>query len=184
MPAVTDPLRPALVSNAHHPDLRGSHRKLFGTVPETLDIPGFEVREVFMTTSHKDVVRGLHFQEGAPQAKIIKPLTGSLIVNTVCFDPSLPEFGEVTQFKISAEDEVRLYVPGRYGLGYRVVEDNTNVLYIANEHFVPNGDTGVDPFDAELNVDWGADISRETAIMSPRDHELQSFAAFAERVKN
>lgn len=184
MTAVTDLSRPALVSNAHHPDLRGAHRKLFGSVPEALLVPDFEVREVFMTTSHKDVIRGLHFQEGAPQAKIIKPLTGSLIVNTVCFDPSMKEFGEVTQYKISADDEVRLYVPGRYGLGYRVVEDNTNVLYIANEHFVSGGDTGVDPFDAELNVNWGENISRETAIMSPRDHELQSFAEFAGRVKN
>jgi dTDP-4-dehydrorhamnose 3,5-epimerase-like enzyme len=64
MTAVTDLLRPALVSNANHPDLRGSHRKLFGSVPEALLIPDFEVREVFMTTSHKDVLRGLHFQEG------------------------------------------------------------------------------------------------------------------------
>lgn len=182
MTAVTDLLRPALVSNANHPDLRGSHRKLFGSVPEALLIPDFEVKEVFMTTSHKDVLRGLHFQEGAPQAKIIKPLTGSIIVNTVCFDPSLPEFGEVTRFEISSADEVRLYVPGRYGLGYRVVEDNTNVLYIANEHFVSGGDTGVDPFDEDLAVDWGTNIDRDSAIMSDRDKVLQSFATFAERV--
>lgn len=183
MTAVNDLLRPALISNANHPDIRGSHRKLFGSVPEALFIQDFEVREVFMTTSHKDVIRGLHFQEGAPQAKIIKPLTGSIIVNTVCFDPSLEEFGEVTKFEISSTDEVRLYVPGRYGLGYRVVEDNTNVLYIANENFVPGGDTGVDPFDKELNVDWGSDINLETAIMSDRDKVLQSFSEFSRRVK-
>jgi dTDP-4-dehydrorhamnose 3,5-epimerase-like enzyme len=77
---------------------------------------------------------------------------------------------------------VRLYVPGRYGLGYRVVEDNTNVLYIANEHFVSGGDTGVDPFDADLAVDWGTNIGPDNAIMSDRDKVLQSFATFAERV--
>lgn len=183
MTAFTDLTRPHLVANNNHPDIRGSHKKLYGSVPENLHIPGFEVKEIFMTESHKNVLRGLHFQEGAPQAKIIKPITGSIQVNTVCLDPNSENFGEVIEWTLTEDNEERLYVPGLWGLGYRVLEDSTRVLYIADEHFVPNADTGIDPFDKELNLNWGAEFDLDIAIMSDRDKVLQSFADFKKRVK-
>lgn len=173
---------PKVLPINNHGDLRGAHVKLYGSVPENLLIEGFEVREVFMTKSHKNVIRGLHFQEGAPQSKIITPLTGSIQVNVVYLDPNHEKFSEVENYTLKSSDNTRLYVPGMCGLGYRVLEDNTNVLYIANEHFVSGADTGIDPFDSELDTYWGENISRETAIMSDRDKELDSFASYAKRV--
>lgn len=173
---------PQVLPINNHGDLRGAHIKLYGSVPENLLIEGFEIKEVFMTDSHKDVVRGLHFQEGAPQSKIITPLTGAIQVNVVYLDPKHEKFGEVEHYTLNSTDNKRLYVPGMCGLGYRVLTSETRVLYMANEHFVPGADTGIDPFDSELDTYWGENIDKDSAILSDRDKELGSFADYAKRV--
>lgn len=171
------PKKPFYISNTVHEDERGGHRKFFGVLPETIEIPGFTAKEVFMTTNHRNTIRGLHFQSDYPQPKIIKLLTrGPLTVNLLCCDPTLKEFGETQSFKLSVDDEKRLYVPGKWALGYRSGNNDTRVLYIAGENFSPTGDTGIDPFDPELNIDWG--ITRDKAILSERDKNLMSWKEF------
>jgi len=180
---MTLPLYPALVENSVHYDVRGSHRKFFGKTPEKIEVPGFEIKEVFMTTNNKNTIRGMHFQSDVPQPKIIKLITGpkeGLLVRVLCCDETLPEFGEVREYNLTVETEERLYVPGKWALGYRALEDYTKVLYLAGADFSPGGDTGIDPFDTELPLNWG--ITKEEALLSPRDLELESFSEFARKV--
>lgn len=160
-----------------HEDLRGGHHKFFGSKPESLAVPSYSIAEVFMTLSHFNVLRGIHFQRPA-QPKIIQVLTGTVLGNIVCCNPDLPEFGSSMQFTLNETSPERLYIPGDWAQGYRVMEDHTRVLYLAGADFDPDGDVGIDPFDPALGLHWGQDFTREDAVMAPRDRELPPFENF------
>lgn len=179
--SVDTPKMPEILETTEHEDIRGVHRKFFGVKPESLEIPGFELREVFMTQNHRNTVRGLHFQKSLPQPKIIKVITGSLSIRLLCCDPEESTFGQVKYFELDANQNRRVYIPGKWALGYRALEEDTRVLYMAGEDFSADGDTGIDPFDPALNIDWG--VTRENALLSERDKNLQSFQEFSESIK-
>jgi dTDP-4-dehydrorhamnose 3,5-epimerase len=171
---------PELLAASHHGDLRGRHSKFFGDVPEQIVVPGYEIKEVFMTTSRRNVVRGMHFQQ-PPQPKIIQVVSGEIHCQVVICDPDDASFASVSTFKLT-EGGDRLLVPGSCALGYRALVDDTRVLYLAGSGFVANGDTGIDPFDADLALDWGPGFDVTAAVLSERDRSLQSFADYAKSV--
>jgi dTDP-4-dehydrorhamnose 3,5-epimerase-like enzyme len=171
---------PELLPASHHDDLRGRHSKFFGDVPELIAVPGYEIREVFMTTSRRNVVRGMHFQR-PPQPKIIQVVSGEIHCQVVACDPGDADFGSASTFHLNEGGE-RLLVPGTCALGYRALLDGTRVLYLAGSGFVANGDTGIDPFDADLALDWGPEFDLTQAVLSDRDQSLQSFADYAKSV--
>lgn len=168
---------PVILPIMDHPDNRGSHTKVFGNSPERLLVKDYNIHEVFITTNNKDVVRGMHYQTPG-QDKIITVLTGSLIGNILDANPASETFGEVFHYELSANSKARIHVPGDWALGYRILEDNTKVLYLANEDFSPTGDTGIDPFDKELALNWGTNITKASAILSNKDLELQSWSDY------
>lgn len=182
--ATPDLRYPQFLEAAHNPDLRGTHSKFFGKGPASVALSfDYSIAEVFMTTSKKDVVRGMHFQTPG-QPKMIQVITGGLHGNILCCNSELPEFGQVVHYKLNA-GEGRILVPGDWALGYRALEEDTRVLYLAGADFVPGGDTGIDPFDKELDLDWGLTdegvrFSKANAILSDKDLTLPSFRDFVQ----
>lgn len=164
-----------------HSDSRGSHSKFFGKTPTSIRVDDFQVHEVFMTTNNADALRGMHLQVNPAQPKILTCLTGSAIVNVVCLDTTSENFGSVYRTVLGGGAEM-VVVPELHALGYRSLEDGTRMLYLAGSDFSAEGDIGVDPFDADLDLDWctssEADFSRDSAVLSPRDQELPSFQDF------
>lgn len=169
-------------------DARGSHVKFFGRTPEKLHLEEVNLKEVFMTVNNKDVIRGLHFQVNPAQPKLLTCITGRARVVTVCLVPDSPDFGrwearELSQDLTSAEGEAMVFVPPQHALGYHILEDDTRMLYMAGAVFSAEGDVGIDPFDESLSIDWGGNITRETAILSPRDQQLPSFDEYVKGAK-
>lgn len=163
-------------------DLRGNHIKYFGKTPEKVNIEGFNIKEVYMTVNKKNVIRGLHFQVNPPQPKILTCVSGSAIVNVVCLDKESKKFNNVKRYIFTSKRHdlgtMMIHVPANHALGYRILEDDTKMLYIAGEDFNPEGDVGIDPLDSSLNLDWGPFMNNEEAILSDRDKSLPSFQEY------
>ena len=172
---------PSLIQTAEHPDHRGSHHKFFGATPEPIAVPGFNVAEVFMTHSHRDVVRGLSLQS-PPQPKLITAVTGAVLGNAVCCDPSLDEFGSVFSFELAAGDGMKLYIPPLWAQGYRVLMDDTRMLYMAGADFSPES-VGINAFDPALDFNWGEGFTIESAVMADRDRNFPPFSEVVEQLK-
>lgn len=182
---------PQFIATAAHPDQRGSHKKFFGAGPEEIVVPNYSIAEVFMTTNNLNTVRGLHFQQPG-QPKVVQVITGRVVGNILCCNPELPEFGTAIHYELSDAEKTKIYVPGDWALGYRALEQDTRVLYLAGSDFYGPGDVGIDPFDPALKLDWGtitpADSATQRsfgkldAILSVRDLELPPFAQFAATV--
>lgn len=164
-------------------DDRGSHVKMFGVTPEKIHVEGFTVKEVFMTTNHVNVIRGMHFQVNPYQPKILSCITGQAWVNVVCLDKNSPNFLITSNFLLTGdlpteEGKTMIVVPPHHALGYRILEEDTRMLYLAGSDFSPTGDVGIHPLDPDLALNWGPDFDLNELILSTRDKTLPSLEEF------
>jgi dTDP-4-dehydrorhamnose 3,5-epimerase len=154
-----------------HIDLRGSHMKFF--THDTASENGFnDVKEVFMTTNIKHVLRGLHRQTGDfPQQKIIKVVNGKFNVRVVypAVHKNVVYSNHATKTITTTNNDTIVYfdnwtadlppilVPNFALLGYLALEDDSKMLYIADNIFSKNDDEGYNAFDPAFSIDWGTE---------------------------
>ena len=171
-----------------HDDNRGSHMKFF--TMNTAQKAGFNnVHEIFMTTNNKYTLRGLHRQGGlVPQQKIIKPVNGRFNVRVIFplkdVNPLSPADRSYDEVKSTDKYFVEMYnnidanhepifVPEGALLGYVSLEDNSKMVYIADNNFEGADDEGYNAFDEEFNIDWGVD--KKDIIASDKDLEAPDY---------
>ena len=140
-------------------DERGLHMKFFENLPAEAE--GFKsVREIFSTVNNEGTVRAFHFQgQPHPQQKIVKPLSGRFNVRVIDLENK-----KVLEYDNVNRESDPIFVKAGNMLGYVSLEDNSTMLYIADEEFVSELNFGVHP--NSYNVDWKYD--GET-VMSERD---------------
>lgn len=162
----------------HRQDLRGVHSKFFMTEEDRPTADDFQIRETFMTTNNKNVMRGMHFQVKTPQTKILTCVSGSAQVKTIALDSLNSSEPEIHTFFMTGyvEDLSQLYVPGDYALGYFVYDDLTRMLYMTDGDFDPENDSGVHPFSHQ--IDWP--VNESEVILSNRDRSLPTIDEFVD----
>lgn len=148
-------------------DSRGFNMKFFEN--KIAESYGFnKVKEVFATTNKKGVIRAFHWQSSpSPQQKIVKPLCGSFNVRIVDMENKI-----VKEYDNWNNESDPLFVKEGNMLGYVALEDNSVMLYIADEEFIGELNSGVNPYSFDVNWNYDGEI-----IMSDRDKlaEVVSF---------
>lgn len=128
-------------------DKRGYNMKFFEE--HLANAAGFnEVKEIFATVNKKGVIRAFHYQaQPKPQQKIIKPLSGTFNVRVIDMNNKIVK--EYDNWGVTSEP---IFVKEGNMLGYVALEDDSVMLYIADEEFVGELNSGVHPF--SFGVDW------------------------------
>lgn len=127
-----------------------------------------KVKEVFTTTNKKGVVRAFHYQsQPKPQQKIIKPLSG--LFNVRVIDMKNKKVIEYNNWNNVSDP---IFVKEGDMLGYVALKDDSIMLYIADEDFHSEYNTGVNPMSFDIDWKYEGDL-----IMSDRDKEasIKSF---------
>jgi dTDP-4-dehydrorhamnose 3,5-epimerase len=125
-------------------DARGTFLKLFerSTFAELGLDP--EVVEVFCSTSHLGVVRGLHFQlPPHAHAKTVVPLAGAIHDVVVDLRVDAPTYGEHAAFELSADAGTALHVPVGCAHGFQALTQDAIVAYLVSTEHAPEHDTGI-----------------------------------------
>ena len=130
-----------------------------------------QVQEIFETGSEKGVLRGLHFQTKAPQAKLISCLEGRVFDVAVDLRRGSRTFGQWEGFYLSDEEHNSLYIPPGFAHGFLVMSQRARVSYQCDGPYLAEEDTGIIWNDADVNIDWPLDLTDEVRL-SPRDREL------------
>ena len=100
-----------LIHSFSSEDKRGSFVKNFEqNVFRENGIP-FDCTESFVSSSGRNVIRGMHFQLRAPQAKLVGVLSGKVFDVLVDLRKESPTFGQWRGFYLSAENRSNLYIP-------------------------------------------------------------------------
>lgn len=127
--------------------------------------------------STKGVIRGLHAQEGDfAQAKLVRVLQGEVIDVAVDARPGSPTFGEHVAVKLSAENNLQLFIPRGFLHGFSVLSDTATFFYKCDNFYNKNSEQGIVYNDPALGIDWeiekGSEVVSEKDIILPMFHEI------------
>src|SRR5271156_3818 len=90
--------------------------------------------------SRRGVLRGLHYQLGQPQGKLVRTLSGHIWDVAVDLRPGSPQFGQWAGFDLRGEDLEFLWIPQGFGHGFVVLSDTASVLYKTTDYYFPQGE--------------------------------------------
>lgn len=163
-------------------DNRGKFVKFFHDKTFAAKGVSLEFKEQFYTVSHKNTLRGIHFQEPRQQGKLIHCMKGRILDLLVDLRKISPTFGRWQFVALDAQKPASVYLPEGVGHGYLVMEDSI-VCYCCSEIFYAEDDSGIVWNDPDLNIQWPLeDIGgADQLILSDKDRNLQTFRQWQEK---
>lgn len=160
-------------------DIRGSFTKDYSK--EVFEQNGIvhDLQEVFYTTSHKGVIRALHFQRVRQQPKLVRCIWGHVYDVVVDLRKDSSTFKKWLGFHLTGENRQELLIPAGCAHGYLVIEPSV-VSYKCSEKFYGEYDDGIMWDDPEIAVQWPLELVSgiENVILADKDKNLQTFAEF------
>ena len=162
-------------------DIRGCFTKDYSK--EVFETNGIhhDLEEVFYTTSHKGVIRALHFQRVMQQPKLVRCIWGHVWDVVVDLRKDSPTFQKWLAFDLIGEEHNEILVPAGCAHGYLVLE-NSIVSYKCGEKFYGEYDDGILWNDPDIGVAWPLNLigGEEKLILADKDKNLQNFQQFME----
>ena len=116
--------------------------------------------------SGRGVLRGLHYQVGKPQGKLVRAVRGRVFDVAVDLRRSSPTFGRWTGAELSEDNFRQLWVPEGFAHGYLVLSDTADVLYKATGFWAPDDERFLLWNDPAIGIAWPAAIE---PILSAKD---------------
>ncbi|NRF38799.1 MULTISPECIES: dTDP-4-dehydrorhamnose 3,5-epimerase [Pedobacter] len=129
--------------------------------------------------SQKGALRGLHAQK-APfaQGKLVRVLQGKVLDIAVDIRKQSDTYGQYFSIELSSENHKQLWVPPGFLHGFLTLEDNTIFTYKVTSYYDKASEIGVIWNDADLNIDWNSNITKEDLLLSEKDLVLPAFKDF------
>ncbi len=160
-------------------DIRGCFTKDYSK--EVFEANGIQhdIQEVFYTTSHKGVIRALHFQRVKQQPKLVRCIWGHVWDVVVDLRKDSPTFQKWLAFDLIGEKCNELLIPAGCAHGYLVLEQSI-VSYKCAEKFYGEYDDGILWDDPDIGIEWPLEQvgGLEHVILADKDKNLQSFKTF------
>jgi len=122
------------------------------------------------------VLRGLHFQVGQGQAKLVRCARGAIVDVVVDLRRGSPTFGQWEAHPLDDERHQQLYVPVGFAHGFCVVSDVADVLYKCSSYYAPDLERTVAYDDPDVAIEW-PDLD---LIVSERDRNAPRLAEIAD----
>jgi dTDP-4-dehydrorhamnose 3,5-epimerase len=135
------------------------------------------IHATFVQDNHsrsvRNVLRGLHYQIGQPQGKLVRVVVGEIFDVAVDLRKSSPNFGKWVGVSLSAENKRQLWVPEGFAHGFLVTSDIAEVLYKTTDYYAPESERSIRWDDAELGIQWPLD---GPPILANKDRLAGTFA--------
>ena len=106
------------------------------------------------SSSKKGVLRGLHFQTGHPQAKLVRVLKGEVFDVAVDFRENSPTYGQWVGEKLSEENKKQLLIPRGFAHGFLVLSDTAEFAYKCDDFYHPEEEGGIMYNDEDIKIEW------------------------------
>lgn len=107
--------------------------------------------------SRKGVLRGMHFQNPAPQGKLVRVVNGAVYDVAVDLRRSSPTFGKWAGVELSAANKRMFWVPEGFAHGFLTLEDDTDFLYKCTTPYAPQNEHSLAWDDPDVGIEWPLD---------------------------
>jgi len=142
------------------------HEELFRRAGIRMDI-----RESYYSISHKNVLRGMHFQKPPHHhEKLVFCMQGKVLDVFLDLRKQSPTFGKTASVELSGNEFCAVFLPKGIAHGFLSLEDDSLMYYNVSSVYSPEDDSGI------LWNSFGFDWKIESPVMSMRD---RNFAAFS-----
>ena len=128
--------------------------------------------------SQRGVLRGMHFQVGEGQAKLVRCARGAILDVVVDIRRDSPTFGEWEAHELDDENHHQLYVPVGFAHGFCVTSEVADVIYMCSTYYDPELERGIAFDDPDLGIEW-PDLD---LVVSGRDTHAPRLAEIADEL--
>jgi len=104
--------------------------------------------------SRKGVLRGLHYQVGHAQGKLIRVVAGEVFDVAVDLRTKSPAFGRWFGMMLNAAERKQIYIPPGFAHGFLTVSDWAEVLYKTTDFYAPECERCIIWNDPDIGIDW------------------------------
>lgn len=126
-------------------------------------------KQINLSYSKKNVIRGLHYQYGEhAQGKLVHLVAGHVRDVFVDIRPESPTYKKVAWLELTGDDNTFIYIPPGFAHGFSVLSEEAYFLYACTEEYSKTSEGGVLYNDPSLDIDWGI----ENPHVSLKDLEL------------
>jgi len=155
-------------------DQRGSFVKTFHDTSFREQGISFELKESYYSISHKDVIRGMHFQLPPHQhSKVVWCPQGAILDVIVDLRKDSATYGKFYAHELSAGNNLAYYIPEGFAHGFKALTHHAITYYLVSSVYHKESDTGI-RYDS-IGMDWGV----KEPIISARDLSFGSMDAFS-----
>jgi dTDP-4-dehydrorhamnose 3,5-epimerase len=130
--------------------------------------------------STRGVLRGLHYQLGQPQGKLVRVISGHIWDVAVDLRRNSPDFGKWAGFHLKPltdSGEIQsLWIPEGFAHGFLVLSETAEVLYKTTNLYYPQGERSILWDDPTLGIEWPLEtLNGKTPSVSPKDAQGKAF---------
>jgi len=167
-----------IIRPQRHGDSRGWFAETFNAAAfRAAGLPG-EFAQDNQSFSARGVLRGLHYQLGQPQGKLVRVLSGHIWDVAVDLRRDSPDFGKWAGFHLqplnAAGEMEMLWIPEGFAHGFLVLSEAAEVLYKTTRGYFPAGERCILWNDPQLAITWPLDGI--APVISPKDTRGALFA--------
>ena len=113
-------------------------------------------------------VRGLHYQIGRPQGKLIRVISGEAFDVAVDIRKSSPTFGQWVGEMLSAGNRRILWIPPGFAHGFMVMSEFAEFEYRLTDYYAPEEERTIIWNDPDIGIEW-PDTAGADTVLSRKD---------------
>jgi dTDP-4-dehydrorhamnose 3,5-epimerase len=145
------------------------------------DLAELGIAHEFVQDNHsrstRGVLRGLHYQLGHAQAKLVRVTRGRVFDVVVDIRRGSPSFGAWAGAELSEDNRLGLFAEEGFAHGFLVLSDVADFQYKCSDFFSAEDEKGLPWNDAEIGIDWPLDGFGP--LLSERDRGWRSLTEVA-----
>ncbi|MDI9350149.1 MAG: dTDP-4-dehydrorhamnose 3,5-epimerase [Candidatus Symbiobacter sp.] len=138
--------------------------------------PGTKFVQDNHSHSHKNVLRGLHFQSPHAQGKLVRVAQGEIYDVAVDLRRHSTYYGQYVAARLSSENHHILWIPPGFAHGFLTLSDQAIMLYKTTDYWHGEAEHSLLWNDPALAIDWPL---KAAPILSAKDEAAQPFSALA-----
>jgi len=127
-----------------------------------------------VSSSKKNVIRGLHFQKKNSQAKFVTVIKGEILDVAVDLRKNSKTFGKYYKIILNEKNSKFLLIPKGFAHGFLAKKKENIVLYGCSNYRDQSEERSIAWNDKKISINWGI----KKPIVSKRDAGAMSFGEF------
>jgi len=118
-------------------------------------------------------LRGMHYQKSPFQeTKFIRCISGSIYDVVIDLRKDSPTYSQSFGVELNDKNRTALFVPKDFAHGFITLQDDTEVIYMVSQSYVPNAEEGIRWNDPLFSLDWPI----EPVVVSSKDNGWPDFS--------